>query len=209
MSSAPGKIAFAGGTVDRAAHLREDGAADRLRGLDSSRVVLVGDGQTVAVTAGGGRLALVPVATVPGDAELTFLGLDPAAVALFAYDAGGGGGGVAVAAVAVAAVAVAAVAVAAVAAVAVAVAVAVIRTSSSRRCGGSPPGSNRRKRRSRPTRSRSSAGTASSAIAGAPVTSLWWRQPATVAAAPSAGWFSFRVPTRRSPCWCSPAIAAC
>ena len=93
MSSAPGKIAFAGGTVDRAAHLREDGAADRLRGLDSSRVVLVGDGQTVAVTAGGGRLALVPVATVPGDAELTFLGLDPAAVALFAYDAGGGGGG--------------------------------------------------------------------------------------------------------------------
>ena len=90
MSSAPGKIAFAGSTIDRAAHLREDGAADRLRGLDTSRVVLVGDGQTVAVTAGGGGLALVPVAAVPGDAELTFLGLDPAAVALFAYDAGGG-----------------------------------------------------------------------------------------------------------------------
>ena len=107
MSSAPGKIAFAGGTVDRAAHLREDGAADRLRGLDSSRVVLVGDGQTVAVTAGGGRLALVPVAAVPGDAELTFLGLDPAAVALFAYDAA-----------------------------AVAAPARATRTSSSRRCGG-------------------------------------------------------------------------
>ena len=87
MPSAPGKIAFAGGTLDRAAHLREDGAADRLRGLDTSRVVLVGDGQTVAVTAGGGGLALVPVTALPGDAELTFLGLDPAAVALFAYDA--------------------------------------------------------------------------------------------------------------------------
>jgi NAD+ diphosphatase len=90
MPSAPGKIAFAGGTVDRAAHLREDGAADRLRDVDSSRVVLVGDGQTVAVTAAGGGLALVPVTALPGDAELTFLGLDPAGVALFAYDAGGG-----------------------------------------------------------------------------------------------------------------------
>jgi len=92
MSSGQGKIAFAGGTLDRAAHLREDGAADRLRDLDTSRVVLVGDGQTVAVTAGGGGLALVPVAAVPGDAELTFLGLNPAGAAVFAYDAGGDGG---------------------------------------------------------------------------------------------------------------------
>lgn len=93
MASAPGKIAFAGGTLDRAAHLREDGGADRLRALESSRVVLVGDGQTVAVTAaGGGGLALVPVAAVPDDAELTFLGLDQTGVAVFAHDAGGGGG---------------------------------------------------------------------------------------------------------------------
>ena len=92
MASAPGKIAFAGGTLDRAAHLRDDGGADRLRGLDSSRVVLVGDGQTVAVTADGGGLALVPVAAVPGDAELTFLGLDQTGAAVFAYDAGAGWG---------------------------------------------------------------------------------------------------------------------
>ncbi|MGO9888339.1 MAG: NAD(+) diphosphatase [Solirubrobacteraceae bacterium] len=96
MASAPGKIAFAGGTLDRAAHLRDDGGADRLRSLDSSRVALVGDGQTVAVTADGDGLALVPVAAVPGDAELTFLALDQTGVAVFAHDAGGGdreGGG--------------------------------------------------------------------------------------------------------------------
>ena len=103
MAPALGNIAFAGGTLDRAAHLRDDGGADRLRSLESSRVVLVGDGQTVAVTADGGGLALVPVAAVPDDAELTFLGLDQTGVAVFAYDArggwaggdreGGGGGG--------------------------------------------------------------------------------------------------------------------
>jgi NAD+ diphosphatase len=93
MATARGKIAFAGGTLDRAAHLRDDGGADRLRALESSRAVVVGDGQTVAVTpTGGGGLALVPVAAVPDDAELTFLGLDQTGVAVFAYDAVGGGG---------------------------------------------------------------------------------------------------------------------
>ena len=90
MASALGKIAFAGGTLDRAAHLRDDGSADRLRSLESSRVVLVGDGQTVAVSADGGGLGLVPVGAVPGDAELTFLGLDQTGVAVFAYDARAG-----------------------------------------------------------------------------------------------------------------------
>jgi NAD+ diphosphatase len=93
MASALRKIAFAGGTLDRAAHLRDDGSADRLRRLESSRVVLVGDGQTVAVTADRGGLALGPVAAVRDDAELTFLGLDQTGAAVFAYDAGGGGGG--------------------------------------------------------------------------------------------------------------------
>ena len=82
------KIAFAGGTLDRAAHLREDGSAERLRALPSSRVVLVGDGQEVAVS-GEGAVAFVPVAAVPDGAELTFLGLDSSQGAVFAYDAAG------------------------------------------------------------------------------------------------------------------------
>ncbi len=86
MCPAPGKIAFAGGMLDRAAHLREDGSVERLRALPSSRVVLVGEGQEVAVSADG-SLALVPVAAVPDGAELTFLGLDSSQGALFAYDA--------------------------------------------------------------------------------------------------------------------------
>jgi NAD+ diphosphatase len=60
--------------------------AERLRELDSSCAVLVGDGQDVAVDGTGG-LALVPVNELAADAQLTFLGLDPAGVAVFAYDA--------------------------------------------------------------------------------------------------------------------------
>lgn len=100
MWPAPPQIAFAGGTVDRAAHLRTDGGAERLRDAGDSRVVLVGKGQEVAVagagvgsalTAGTGRgLALVPTAALPPDAELTFLGLDASGVALFAHDATAG-----------------------------------------------------------------------------------------------------------------------
>jgi len=87
MWPAPGQIAFAGGTLDRAAELRNGGRADRLRDLDGSRAVLVGDGQDVAIAGDGGPLARVPLADLPADAELTFLGLEPSGTALFAYDA--------------------------------------------------------------------------------------------------------------------------
>ena len=114
MAPPPPKIAFAGGALDRAAHLRSDGRADRLRFLDTSRAVLVGEGQDVAVSGGGQNVAvsgegqdvaasgdghdvaasgdwrppaLVPVSDLPADAELTFLGLEPSGAALFAYDA--------------------------------------------------------------------------------------------------------------------------
>ena len=87
MRPAPPKIAFAGGTLDRAAHLRTDGGAERLRDAGGSRVVLVGRGQEVAVAGEGGELALVPTAAVLADAELTFLGLDASGAGLFAHDA--------------------------------------------------------------------------------------------------------------------------
>lgn len=86
MSTARGKIAFAGGSLDRAAHLRDDGTAERLRFAADSRVVLVGESQEVA-TDGEEALALVPVDALPDGAELTFLGLDAGESALFAYDA--------------------------------------------------------------------------------------------------------------------------
>jgi len=89
MWPASGKIAFAGGTLDRAAHLREDGTAERLRYADDSRAALVGEGQDVAVDAEG-ALALVPVDALPDGAELTFLGLDSDEAAVFAYDATAG-----------------------------------------------------------------------------------------------------------------------
>jgi NAD+ diphosphatase len=89
MSRASEKIVFAGGALDRAAHLREDRIADRLRGADGSRVVLVGNGQEVAVT-DEGALALVSVDAVPEHAELTFLGVDDSGAAVFAYDATAG-----------------------------------------------------------------------------------------------------------------------
>ena len=80
----PNPVAFAGGTLDRAAHLRDE--ADRLRAVRGTRVVLVGPQQDVAVTEAG-TLALAPVADLPADALLTFLGLEPAGAAVFAYDA--------------------------------------------------------------------------------------------------------------------------
>jgi NAD+ diphosphatase len=83
-SPAPPRIAFAGGTLDRAAHLRDE--AERLRQLESSRAVLVGSDQEVAITPAG-TLALAPLADLPPDAALTFLGLDATGRALFAYDA--------------------------------------------------------------------------------------------------------------------------
>ena len=100
MRPTPPKISFAGGTLDRAAHLRNDGGAERLRDADNSRVVLVGKGQEVAVAGNGsapalaagegGGLALVPTTALPPDAELTFLGLDASGAALFAHDATAG-----------------------------------------------------------------------------------------------------------------------
>ncbi|MBV9605236.1 MAG: NAD(+) diphosphatase [Solirubrobacterales bacterium] len=81
---APPAIAFAGATLDRAAHLRDD--SERLRALENPRAVLVGTGQEIAVT-GAGTLALAPVADLPSDAVLTFLGLDRSGGAVFAYDA--------------------------------------------------------------------------------------------------------------------------
>jgi NAD+ diphosphatase len=83
-AQAPPTIAFAGATLDRAAHLRDD--AERLRELDSSRAVLVGREQEVALT-DGGALALAPVADLPADSALTLLGLDATGRAVFAYDA--------------------------------------------------------------------------------------------------------------------------
>lgn len=83
-SSPPRPVAFAGATLDRAAHLRDD--AERLRELDGSSAVLVGPDQEVALS-GEGTLALAPVAELPADAPLTFLGLDASGRAVFAYDA--------------------------------------------------------------------------------------------------------------------------
>lgn len=77
-------IAFAEGALDRASHLRDD--ADRLRARDTSRAVLVGRDQEVAITPAG-TLDLIPVADLPADAALTFLGLDASGRAVFAYDA--------------------------------------------------------------------------------------------------------------------------
>jgi NAD+ diphosphatase len=77
-------VAFAGGTLDRAAHLR--GEADSLRTRHTSRAVLVGRDQEVAITPAG-TLALTPTTDLPPDAALTFLGLDATGRAVFAYDA--------------------------------------------------------------------------------------------------------------------------
>ena len=80
----PQEVAFASATLDRAAHLRDH--ADRLRELDGARAVPVGPEQQVALTEAG-SLALAPVADLPADMLLTFLGLEPTGAAVFAYDA--------------------------------------------------------------------------------------------------------------------------
>ncbi|HTU86412.1 MAG TPA: NAD(+) diphosphatase [Solirubrobacteraceae bacterium] len=85
-------IAFAGGTLDRAAHLRAGDEAERVRRLDTSRSVLVGPGQEVAL-APDQTLLRVPTGELPADAELTFLGLEPSGAALFARDAAADGPG--------------------------------------------------------------------------------------------------------------------
>jgi NAD+ diphosphatase len=85
-SLAPRPVAFAGGTLDRAGHLRGD-EADGLRRLDTSRALLIGAEQTVAVTDTGGELVRVPTLEFPDDALLTFLGLEATGAAAFAYDA--------------------------------------------------------------------------------------------------------------------------
>ena len=79
------RIAFAGGTLDHADHLRTDDDAERLRRLDTSCAVLVAPEGDVAITAAG-TLCLFPVASLPPDAPLTLLGLDPSGAAVFAYD---------------------------------------------------------------------------------------------------------------------------
>jgi NAD+ diphosphatase len=91
-SIAPRPIAFAGGTLDRADHLREDEHAEELRRRDTSWVVLVGDDQEVAIADAGSALARIATAELPADARLTFLGLEPSGAAVFAYDALDDGG---------------------------------------------------------------------------------------------------------------------
>jgi NAD+ diphosphatase len=83
----PGRagIAFAGGTLDRAPQLRNDEDETRLRRLDTSRAVLVAGEGDVAITPARG-LCLYPVAELPPDAPLTFLGLDPSGAAMFVFD---------------------------------------------------------------------------------------------------------------------------
>lgn len=85
-------IAFAGGTIDRAEGLRANDEAERLRRLDTSRAVLVGPGQDVAVGADQALLR-VPLGELPADAAVTFLGLEASGAAAFAYDAAGDGSG--------------------------------------------------------------------------------------------------------------------
>ena len=73
-------------TLDRAAHLRDDDDIRRVRGLDTSRAVLVGADQQVALTEAG-ALALAPLSALAPDGPLTFLGLEPSGAPVFAYDA--------------------------------------------------------------------------------------------------------------------------
>jgi len=87
---APAWIGFAGDALDRAPELRGAAESERLRRLDTSRAVLVGTDQEIAITAAG-QLARVPLGALPAEAPLTFLGLGPAGAAVFAYDALGSG----------------------------------------------------------------------------------------------------------------------
>jgi NAD+ diphosphatase len=86
----PSGIAFADDSLDRAAHLRADPEYQRLRRTHTSRAVLVGPGQDVALTPDQALLR-VPLGELPDDAALTFLGLDASGAGVFAYDAAGDG----------------------------------------------------------------------------------------------------------------------
>jgi NAD+ diphosphatase len=83
-TQAPPTVAFAGGTLDRAAHLRGD--VERLRTSHSSQVIVVGPDQQIGLE-GDGTLARVPATAVPRDMPLTFLGVEPSGAAVFAGDA--------------------------------------------------------------------------------------------------------------------------
>jgi NAD+ diphosphatase len=86
IAQAPPGVAFAGATLDRAAHLRNQDDTARLRTLENSRAVLVGADQDVAIS-DDQTLSRIATAALPSDAALTFLGLDPSGAAVFAYDA--------------------------------------------------------------------------------------------------------------------------
>ncbi|HJS97075.1 MAG TPA: NAD(+) diphosphatase [Solirubrobacteraceae bacterium] len=83
-TQAPPTVAFAGGALDRSAHLRDD--AERLRTSHSSQVIVVGPDQQIGLE-GDGTLARVPATAVPRDMPLTFLGVEPSGAAVFAGDA--------------------------------------------------------------------------------------------------------------------------
>lgn len=82
-ADAPPIVAFAGATLDRAAHLRDD--AERLRTSPDSQVIVVGPDQQIGLE-GDRTLARVPVTAFPPNTPLTFLGLDPKGAPVFAYD---------------------------------------------------------------------------------------------------------------------------
>ncbi len=79
-----GELTFAGRGLDRAAHLREDDEAARLRASGHAGVILVGEGQSVLLE-NPHRLARLPV---PADGALVFLGLEAGGRPVFAADGG-------------------------------------------------------------------------------------------------------------------------
>lgn len=86
-TTAPHPVAFAGATLDRAAHLRADDENHQLRRHPDATAILIGNDQQVALA--GERapaLARVPLADLPAGARLTFLGLDPKTAPVFAAD---------------------------------------------------------------------------------------------------------------------------
>ena len=84
---APARIAFADGTLSRAAQLRANDDDKALPRRESSCVILVGTDQNVAVV-GEETLARLRVTDLPAGTPLTFLGLEPASgAAVFAADA--------------------------------------------------------------------------------------------------------------------------
>jgi NAD+ diphosphatase len=85
-TQAPPSIAFAGGSLDRAAHLRNDDKTQELRRRADSTALLVGPDQEIATTAAV-TPARLPVKGLPAGAPLTFLGLDPRRAPIFAADA--------------------------------------------------------------------------------------------------------------------------